>query len=166
MGLNGKLLRVIRNMYQAVKSCVKLCGNYSDRLSIGLRQGEIISPIMFSLFVEDLEMYLQNGLDSGICLNDICLILLLFADDMVILSLTPDDLQLSLNNLSILSFNAWVLLSICTLNFFSSLSKALTVYCSVMLQCLYLYDLCFLLYNCDYPRNMVIQQLKAHTSKS
>jgi len=45
-------------------------------------------------------MYLQNRLDSGICLNDICLILLLFADDMVILSLTPEDLQLSLNNLS------------------------------------------------------------------
>jgi len=62
MGLNGKLLRIIRNMYQAVKSCVKLCDNYSD-LSIGLRQGEIISPIMFSLFVEDLEMYLQNRLD-------------------------------------------------------------------------------------------------------
>ena len=30
MGLNGKLLRVIRSMYQAVKSCVKLCDNYSD----------------------------------------------------------------------------------------------------------------------------------------
>ena len=55
---------------------------------------------MFSLFVEDLEMYLQSRLDSGICLNDICLFFLLFADDMVILSLTPEDLQLSLNNLS------------------------------------------------------------------
>jgi len=30
MGLNGKLLRAIRSMYQAVKSCVKLCDNYSD----------------------------------------------------------------------------------------------------------------------------------------
>ena len=44
-------------------------------------------------------MYLQSRLDSGICLNDICLILLLFADDMVILSSTLEDLQLSLNNL-------------------------------------------------------------------
>jgi len=34
---------------------------------------------MFSLFVEDLEMYLQSRLYSGICLNDICLIILLFA---------------------------------------------------------------------------------------
>ena len=89
-------------MYQAVKSCVKLCDNYSNLfyLSKGLRQGETMSPIMFSLFVEDLEMYLQSRLDSGICLNDICLFFLLFADDMVILSLTPEDLQLSLNNLS------------------------------------------------------------------
>ena len=102
LGINGKLLRVIRNMYQAVKSCVKLCDNYSNffYLSKGLRQGETISPIMFSLFVEDLEMYLQSRLDSGICLNDICLLFLLFADDMVILSLTPEDLQMSLNNLS------------------------------------------------------------------
>ena len=55
---------------------------------------------MFSLFVEDLEMYLQSRLYSGICLNDICLIILLFAVSMLILSLTPEDLQLSLNNLS------------------------------------------------------------------
>ena len=55
---------------------------------------------MFSLFVEDIEMYLQSRLYSGICLNDICLIILLFAVSMLILSLTPEDLQLSLNNLS------------------------------------------------------------------
>ena len=89
MGLNGKLLRVIRNMYQAVKSCVKLCDNYSDFVYLSIRLREC--PF-FSLFVEDLEMYSQSRLDSGICLNDICLILLLFADDMVILGLTPEDL--------------------------------------------------------------------------
>jgi len=44
-------------------------------------------------------MYLPSRLDSGICMDVICLILLLFADDMVILSSTLEDLQLSLNNL-------------------------------------------------------------------
>ena len=37
MGLNGKLLRVIRNMYQAVKSCVKLCDNYSNLFYLSIK---------------------------------------------------------------------------------------------------------------------------------
>jgi len=53
--LDGKMLRIIRSMYQSVKSCVRHCNTYSDyfNFAVGLRQGEIIYPIMFSLFVED-----------------------------------------------------------------------------------------------------------------
>ena len=45
-------------MYQKVKPCVRSCGQYSDffEYSVGLRQGEIMSPILFSLFVDDLEL--------------------------------------------------------------------------------------------------------------
>ena len=66
--------------------------NYKSDLSIGLR--------LFLIISRRSRKVLQSRLDSGICLNDICLILLLFADDMVILSSTLEDLQLSLNNLS------------------------------------------------------------------
>ena len=55
---------------------------------------------MFSLFVEDLEMYLQSNNSNGLVLHDLCLVLLLFADDMVLIGETPEDLQMSLNNLS------------------------------------------------------------------
>ena len=100
-GMNGKMLRIIRNMYQYVTSCVKGCDSYSDyfEIAVGLRQGEIISPIMFSLFVEDLELYLQDRIDCGLNTNDLCLILLLFADDMCIVGNSPEDLQASLNRL-------------------------------------------------------------------
>jgi hypothetical protein len=54
---------------------------------------------MFSLFVEDLELFLQERIDYGVNFQDICLILLLFADGMVILGLTPQNLQNSLNKL-------------------------------------------------------------------
>jgi hypothetical protein len=56
IGFQGKMLRIIRDMYQHVKSCVRSCSSYSDyfNYAIGLRQGEVISPISFSLFVEDL----------------------------------------------------------------------------------------------------------------
>lgn len=98
-GIQGKVLRIIRDMYQKVKSCVKSCNNYSDyfEYAVGLRQGEVISPILFSLFVEDLELYLQSNVDSGLHIDDIVLILLLFADDMAILGKTPEELQANLN---------------------------------------------------------------------
>ena len=49
---------IIKDMYQKVKPCVRSCGKYSDffEYSVGLRQGEIMSPILFSLFVDDLEL--------------------------------------------------------------------------------------------------------------
>ena len=68
LGISGKMLRIIRSMYTIVKSCVKQCGQLSDLMdiSIGLKQGENLSPIMFSLFLEDLELYLQENVDSGL----------------------------------------------------------------------------------------------------
>jgi len=58
---------------------------------------------MFSLFVEDFELCLQNihECHSGNLLHDLCLIVLLFADDMpmVVMGETPEDLQLSLYRL-------------------------------------------------------------------
>jgi hypothetical protein len=66
--------------------------------NIGLLQGEISSPILFSLFLNDIEMYLQSN-SSGITLDQISIYLLLFADDAVIISDTKEGLQESLNNL-------------------------------------------------------------------
>ena len=85
----------------SVKSCVRHCNEYSEYfdIAVGLRQGEIISPILFSLFVEDLELYLQTDPASGLNIQDLCVILLLFADDMVILAESLNDLPKSLDNL-------------------------------------------------------------------
>ena len=96
-----KILRIIKDMYQKVKSCVRSCGKYSDffEYSVGLRQGEIMSPILFSLFVDDLELCLQGNPGSGLFIDDIVLIILLFADDMVIFGKTLQELQDNLNHL-------------------------------------------------------------------
>ena len=55
-GIKGKLLQIVRDMYENVKSCVKSCSSLSEYFSysVGLRQGEVMSPILFSLFLEDL----------------------------------------------------------------------------------------------------------------
>ena len=103
LGINGKLLTIIRDMYNNVKTCVRNCNSLSDffECAVGLKQGEVISPLLFSLFIEDLELFLQGDLSSGLCLDDITFILMLFADDMVILGKDANDLQKSLNLLDV-----------------------------------------------------------------
>ena len=80
-------------MYSNINSSVRNCHRYSDFFycAFGLRQGEVMSPILFSLFIEDLELFLQNDVNSGLDINDIILLLLLFADDMAIFGKTPED---------------------------------------------------------------------------
>jgi len=59
-------------MYSNVKSCVKHVSPFSDYFSyaVGHRQGEVMSPLLFSLFIEDLELYLQDDVNCGIAIDD------------------------------------------------------------------------------------------------
>jgi len=59
-----------------------------------------MSPILFSLFIEDLELFLQDDVNCGLSFNDIMFVLMLFADDMVILGNSRADLQQRLDLLS------------------------------------------------------------------
>ena len=56
-GINGKLFRVIYYLYQNIKSCVMYSGKQSNSFNsyCGVGQCENLSPILFSLFLKDLE---------------------------------------------------------------------------------------------------------------
>ena len=58
-----------------------------------------VFPFLFSLFINDLELYLQQNADAGLTLDQLSIYLLMFADDAVIFSNSVDGLQSSLNNL-------------------------------------------------------------------
>ena len=100
-GFSGKIFKVIMSMYSDVKSCIRHNNLYSNffKCSIGLRQGEVLSPILFSLFLNDIELKFQANIDAGISLEDLNLYTLLFADDMVLFSETIEGLQKSLHML-------------------------------------------------------------------
>merc|ERR1712179_321668 len=67
--INGRLMKVIFNMYQETKVCIKLNNKLSNSFNcnIGVRQGDNLSPLLFALFINDFETYLSdkyNGLSS------------------------------------------------------------------------------------------------------
>jgi len=101
-GLNGKMLQLIKDMYNNVKSCVRGFNSLSEYFNcvVGLKRGEVMSLILFSLFIEDLELCLQDDVNCGLSFNDIMFVLMLFADDMVILDNSPADLQQRLELIS------------------------------------------------------------------
>ena len=77
LGIDVKLRRIIRDMYDRVKSCVRHCNSFSEffECSVGLRQGEVISPVMLSMFLERTwKCFLQ---DSCLNIDEITILLLL-----------------------------------------------------------------------------------------
>ena len=86
-------------MYQNVKSQVRVNGVLSEQFDchLGVRQGESLSPFLFSLFVNDMEQELKDKGVNGISIDDLKLYLLLYADDSVIFSSTREGLQMGLD---------------------------------------------------------------------
>ena len=110
--INGKFISVIFNLYSNAKSAVKNGDLITDFFpcNIGVRQGENLSPVLFSIFLNDFQDYIAprfNGLPkiSNLCSTMISdedvevfvkLFTLLYADDTVVLAETEEDLQNSL----------------------------------------------------------------------
>jgi hypothetical protein len=88
-------------MYQTIKSCVKHYGNHSKFFSseIGVIQGENLSAILFSLYLNDLQTYLEAYGAAGIELDEtwLKLLILLYAGNTVIVSDNPVNFQHSLS---------------------------------------------------------------------
>ena len=94
-------------MYQNIKSCIFLNGEISSFFlsSRGVRQGENISPVLFSIFFNDLETFLASNNCTGIDMNfnydDLTVFLKIFvlpyADDTIIFGMDEKNFQDNLN---------------------------------------------------------------------
>ena len=109
-GISCKIITMIKSMYQNVKSCVKF-GNTMElsdffHVTVGLKQGEPLSPLLFILFINDIVHVIDNeNLDEN-DLSFLSIYLLLFADDIVLFTTNPATLQAQINNLCRYS-NEW-----------------------------------------------------------
>jgi hypothetical protein len=92
-GIRGKMWRVVKNLYREVGSCVRLGEEKTDwfSLEVGLRQGCILSPILFSVFIDGLADEVKRV--GGAKYGEILLSLLLFADDIVLVAESEEMLQ-------------------------------------------------------------------------
>ena len=96
-GVNGKLYLAVRGMYDSVLACVRDKCEYSDYFECprGVKQGCLLSPQIFSFFINELATEISMRGKHGVQLipGAVEVFLLLFADDVVLWSSTVSGLQ-------------------------------------------------------------------------
>ena len=100
---SAKMLRMLQGIYSSVQACVKWgleASSFFD-CPVGVKQGCMLSPLIFSLFVNDVSEFVTKHGKHGVQLLPGLqeIFLLLFADDICLISTTPAGLQNQLNNL-------------------------------------------------------------------
>ena len=101
LGIRGHIYNAIKCIYTEPKSCVVLNGVLSEWFDVGsgVRQGDSLSHILFAIFINDLGEEL-NELNVGVNVGRHKLNLLMYVDDIVILSPDTNSAQLQLNVLT------------------------------------------------------------------
>lgn len=109
--INGNMLKCIVNMYSNIKSRIQNGTEFSDFFpcNIGVRQGENLSPLLFSLYLNDLDSFFEDKNVIGLThiSNEIekeldCfmkIFTVLYADDTVLMAESKEDLQKQLDAL-------------------------------------------------------------------
>ena len=100
-GITGSILESIKSIYEDVFACIKNHDEFSDffECPIGLKQGCILSPRLFTIFISEVSRVINSKCSSGFqFLANLAIIHHLFwADDIILVSDTPQGLQQKLN---------------------------------------------------------------------
>jgi len=96
-GMTGKLWRVLRSIYESVESSVLVNDTQSRwfNVEIGLRQGCLLSPILFAIYINGLAEEIQReklGVQLVRYKND-QLGVLMYADDIALIAQSRTELQ-------------------------------------------------------------------------
>ena len=89
-----KLLNVLETWFCTSIACVKWGRNVSSFISLhaGVRQGGVLSPILFSVFIDDIVAEVKVA-NVGCCISTICVSIFLYADDVILVAPSVSGLQ-------------------------------------------------------------------------
>ena len=102
IGISSKVLTTLQAMYSQAVAKVKCLQIYSSQFpcKAGVRQGCNLSPTLFSLYVNDLLEYVSE-LAEGVSVGNDWVRGVMFADDLVLVAESEEDLQRSLDRLDL-----------------------------------------------------------------
>ena len=94
MKFPDKMLRMLKCIYKENTNCVRVNESFTKpfRISTGLRQGCVLSPILFNLFINDLPGSIA-ATNEGVQFGDSTISSLLYADDLVMIADSEQALQ-------------------------------------------------------------------------
>ena len=116
IGVSTKMIGILKSMYLHVKAIVRQGVEKTQEINcpIGVRQGCLLSPLLFSLLVAEIAYQVAAGGRAGYQMIPGAqeIFALLFADDIVLLSLTPIGLQTQINNLKVAAENLGLIVNL------------------------------------------------------
>ena len=110
-GIGGNIYSLIKSLYTKSSCAIKLNKNRTEffQYQRGVRQGCILSPILFNLFLNELPLSLDKSENDPFILpNGLKLNCLLYTNDLVVISKSKFGLKNCLNNLESLN-DQWLL---------------------------------------------------------
>ena len=105
MGISLTLLIVIMHLYESVLGRLRTARGLSEfiRSTIGVKQGCPLPPTLFGIYINELEAFVHKHIQDidGFFLHQVLISILLFTNDVVLLSSSPEGLQRQLDALAL-----------------------------------------------------------------
>ena len=94
-GINSNIISMIKSLYCNSTSAVlinNIQGNIF-KITVGVRQGCLLSPVLFNVFLEEIMADIQNNHTSSISIGGLSISNLRFADDIDLIARNTQELQ-------------------------------------------------------------------------
>jgi hypothetical protein len=102
-GISTKSLNLLKSLFKKISCTVKTEEGFSIpfNIGVGLRQGCVLSPLLFNLFINEITKILRSENHPGIQVGELFIFALLYADDLVLVADSQLELQELLKKLEI-----------------------------------------------------------------